>query len=68
MTQQKIQTVLMIEPELKKQAEEIARKHGLSLSALMRMLLRDFIIKETTWEDEVAEIKKRLDAIEQRLN
>lgn len=67
MTKQKIQTVLMVEPELKQKAEEIAKARGMSFSALVRMLIRDFIDQETTWKDEVAEIKRRLDEIERRL-
>lgn len=67
MTEKKIKSIFMIEPTLKQRAEKLAKAQGLSFSALIRKLLLDYVGGDVTIEDEIIEIKKRLDAIEKQL-
>lgn len=67
MTEKKIRSIFVIEPSLKDRAEKLAKSQGLSFSALIRKLLLDYVGGELTIEDEIAEIRKRLDALEKRI-
>lgn len=67
MTAKKVRTIFVIEPDLKERAEKVAKEQGLSFSALIRKLLLNYLDGDLTIEEEIAEIKKRLDAIEQQL-
>jgi len=66
MTAKKVRTIFVIEPELKERAEKLAKEQGLSFSALIRKLLVNYLEGDLTIEEEIAEIKKRLDALEQQ--
>ncbi len=67
MTEKKIRSIFVVEPALKEKAERLAKEQGLSFSALIRKLLLDYVGGELTIEDEIAEIRKRLDALEKRI-
>lgn len=67
MTAKKVRTIFVIEPDLKERAEKVAKEQGLSFSALIRKLLLNYLDGDLTIEEEIAEIKKRLDTIEQQL-
>ncbi len=67
MTEKKIRSIFVVEPSLKERAEKLAKSQGLSFSALIRKLLLDYVGGDLTIEDEIKEIKKRLDAIEKQL-
>ena len=67
MSEKKIRSIFVVEPALKEKAERLAKEQGLSFSALIRKLLLDYVGGELTIEDEIAEIRKRLDALEKRI-
>jgi len=67
MTEKKIQSIFMIEPSLKKRAEKLAKEQGLTYSAMVRKLVLDYVGGDLTIQDEIDEIKRRLDAIEKQL-
>ncbi len=66
MTAKKVRTIFVIEPELKERAEKLAKEQGISFSALIRKLLINYLEGDLTIDEEIAEIKKRLEALEQQ--
>ena len=64
MTEKKIRSIFVIEPSLKARAEKLAKSQGLTYSALIRKLLLDYVGGDLTVQDEIDEIKRRLDELE----
>lgn len=66
MSEEKIQFMFRIEKSLKLKAEQIAEKEGVTLSALIRRLVADYVGTDEH-ADEIAEIKRRLEMIEKEV-
>ena len=66
MSEEKIQFMFRIEKSLKVKAEKIAEKEGVTLSALIRRLVADYVGADEH-ADEIAEIKQRLEIIEKEI-
>lgn len=67
MTTKKIRSIFLIEPELKAKAEQLADEQGISYSSLIRKLIVNYVDGGMTIEDEIEEIKRRLDALAKRI-
>lgn len=67
MTAKKIRSIFMIEPELKAKAEQLAKEQGLSYSSLIRKLVVNYVDGGLSVEDEIEEIKRRLDALAKQI-
>jgi predicted transcriptional regulator len=59
---------IKLDPEVKKQLEEIAKQQNTSLNRLVLRYISQGIQADTGEADRLAAIERRLDAIEARLN
>lgn len=62
MVEKKVNMTFRIEPSLKKRAEALAEKKGITLAALIRELILQAEKDES--EDEIEEIRRRLERLE----
>lgn len=66
MTEKKIGVLFRIEPELKAKAEKLAAERGMTLSAFIRLLLVQTVNRNKTIEEEIDELKARIEALENK--
>ena len=67
MTEKKIKSIFVIEPSLKKRAENLAREQGISYSELLRRAILVYLGGDVTLEERIAAVEKELAELKKRM-